>query len=69
MAKRQSHESNRDPLGQDRGRNLGKGLAGVTPQERRDLAGSGDDAPTKDQSQRLTSGEQGAERGRKDKSH
>ena len=55
--------------GQERGTNLGKGLAGVTSQERRDLAGSGDDAPTKDQSQRPTSGELGAQSGRRDRSH
>lgn len=44
---------------QGKGKNLGQGLAGITDQERRDLAPSGDEAPTKDQSDRLTSGEQG----------
>jgi len=44
---------------QGKGKNLGQGLAGVTDQERRDLAPSGDRAPTKDQADRLTSGEQG----------
>lgn len=47
---------------QGKGRNLGQGLAGIADQERRDLAPSGDDAPTKDQSDRLTSGEQGHRR-------
>ena len=52
---------------QGKGKNLGQGLAGITDQERRDLAPSGDDAPTKDQSDRLTSGEQGQqERGKND---
>lgn len=49
---------------QGKGRNLGQGLAGITDQERRDLAPSGDDAPTKDQSDRLTSGEQGPQTSR-----
>jgi hypothetical protein len=49
-----------------KGRNLGQGLAGITDQERRDLARSGEDAPTKDQSDRLTSGEQGQQKNRKD---
>ena len=47
---------------QGKGRTLGQGLAGITDQERRDLAPSGDDAPTKDQSDRLTSGEQGQQK-------
>ena len=42
-----------------KGRNLGQGLANITDQDRRDLAPSGDDAPTQDQRDRLTSGEQG----------
>ena len=49
-----------------KGRNLGQGLAGITDQERRDLARSGEDAPTKDQSDRLASGEQGQQKNRKD---
>ena len=49
---------------QGKGKNLGQGLAGITDQERRDLAPSGDDAPTKDQSGRLTSGEQGQQKHR-----
>jgi hypothetical protein len=47
---------------QGKGKNLGQGLAGITDQERRDLAPGGDDAPTKDQSDRLTSGEQGQQK-------
>lgn len=42
-----------------KGRNLGQGLANITDQDRRDLASGGDDAPTQDQRDRLTSGEQG----------
>jgi hypothetical protein len=52
---------------QGKGRNLGQGLAGITDQERRDLAHSGEEAPTKDQSDRLTSGEQGQQKNRKDR--
>ena len=48
--------------GQDKGRNPGQGLAGVTDQERRDLAGSTDDAPTRDQASRPTSGGPRAQR-------
>ena len=44
---------------QGKGRNLGQGLANITDQDRRDLAPGGDDAPTKDQRDRTTSGEQG----------
>ena len=44
---------------QGKGRNLGQGLANITDQDRRDLAPSGDDAPTQDQRDVLTSGEQG----------
>ena len=51
---------------QGKGKNLGQGLAGITDQERRDLAPSGDDAPTRDQSGRRTSGEQGQQELRKD---
>ena len=43
----------------DKGKNLGQGLAGVTSTERRDLAGRGDKAPSKDQEDLVTSGEQG----------
>ncbi|KQY52621.1 hypothetical protein ASD14_08535 [Lysobacter sp. Root494] len=50
---------------QDKGKNLGQGLAGITDQERRDLAQSGEDAPTKDQSDRRSSGEQGQQKSRK----
>ena len=42
---------------QGKGENLGQGLAGITDKQRRDLAGRGDDAPTKDQSG-VGSGEQ-----------
>ena len=42
-----------------KGRNTGQGLANITDTDRRDLAPSGDDAPTQDQAGRLTSGEQG----------
>ena len=45
-----------------KGRNLGQGLANITDQDRRDLAPSGDDAPTQDQRDALTSGEQGEAR-------
>ena len=38
---------------------LGQGLANIADQDRRDLAPSGDDAPTRDQRDRPTSGEQG----------
>lgn len=51
---RQDREHN-----QGKGKNLGQGLANITDQDRRDLAPSGDDAPTQDQADRLTSGEQG----------
>lgn len=45
-----------------KGRNLGQGLANITDEDRRDLAPSGDDAPTQDQHDKLTSGEQGHRR-------
>lgn len=51
---------------QGKGKNLGQGLGNITDQERRDLAPSGDDAPTRDQAGRLTSGEQGQQRNRRD---
>lgn len=51
---------------QGKGKNLGQGLAGITDKERRDLAPSGNDAPTKDQADRLTSGEQGQQKNRQD---
>ena len=51
---------------QGKGKNLGQGLAGVTDQERRDLSPSGDDAPTKDQAGKRTSGEQGQQVRRED---
>jgi hypothetical protein len=34
---------------QNRGKNLGQGLSGITDRQRRELAGTGDDAPTQDQ--------------------
>jgi hypothetical protein len=34
---------------QNKGKNLGQGLSGITDQRRRELAGTGDDAPTQDQ--------------------
>jgi hypothetical protein len=37
------------PPSQNKGKNLGQGLSGIKDQERRELAGSGDDAPTQDQ--------------------
>jgi hypothetical protein len=46
---------------QGKGKNLGQGLAGITDQDRRDLSPSGDDAPTKDQAGKRTSGEQGTQ--------
>ena len=42
-----------------KGRNTGQGLANITDTDRRDLAPGGDDAPTQDQADKLTSGEQG----------
>lgn len=51
---------------QRKGKNLGQGVAGITDQERRNLSHSGEEAPTKDQSDRLTSGEQGQQRNRQD---
>jgi len=52
---------------QGKGKNLGQGLAGVTDKERRDLAGSGDDAPTKDQADRFSSGEPAQQKGGNDR--
>ncbi|RPE81926.1 hypothetical protein [Vulcaniibacterium tengchongense] len=53
-----------------KGKNLGRGLANIGDQDRRDLAGSGDKAPTQDQSRRMTSGERGhAEAARKRAPH
>jgi hypothetical protein len=37
------------PPSQNKGKNLGQGLSGITDQQRRELAGTGDDAPTQDQ--------------------
>jgi len=54
MARRSEREHN-----QGKGKNLGQGLANISDQDRRDLAPSGDDAPTQDQRDKLTSGEQG----------
>lgn len=42
---------------QNKGKNLGQGLAGVNDNQRRDLAGK--NPPTKDQAGLRTSGEQG----------
>ena len=50
---------------QGKGENLGQGLAGITDKQRRDLAGRGDDAPTKDQSG-IGSGEQNQRKDGKD---
>jgi hypothetical protein len=47
-----------------KGRNAGQGLGNITDTERRDLTPSGDDAPTKDQAGKVTSGEQGQARPR-----
>lgn len=44
---------------QGKGRNLGQGVANLTDEQRRDLAPSGDEAPTEDQRGKLTSGERG----------
>jgi hypothetical protein len=49
----------------DKGKNLGSGLGNITDKDRRDLAGRGDDAPTKDQAQASQSA--GLGRRRKDK--
>ena len=54
--------------GPETGKNLGQGLGNIRDQQRRDLAGSGDDAPTKDQAARQASGEQGAREGSEDRS-
>ena len=54
MPRKSEHEHH-----QGKGRNLGQGLANITDQDRRDLAPSGDDAPTQDQRDVLTLGEQG----------
>jgi hypothetical protein len=58
---RKSREEN-----QGKGKNLGQGLAGITDQKRKDLAPGGEDAPTQDRSDRLTSGEQGQKQSIKD---
>lgn len=42
------------------GKNLGQGLAGLNDNQRRDLAGSGDEAPTQDQRDIVTSDRKGA---------
>ena len=44
---------------QNSGKNRGQGLAGVNDNQRRDLAGSGDDAPTRDQRDIVTSDQKG----------
>lgn len=43
----------------NKGKNLGQGLAGLRDDQRRDLVGSGDDTPTKDQRGLPASGQQG----------
>lgn len=43
----------------NKGRNLGQGLANINDNQRRDLAGSGDDAPTQDQRGTVTSDRKG----------
>ena len=43
-----TQDKNRPPS-QNKGKNLGQGLSGITDQQRRELAGTGDDAPTQDQ--------------------
>ena len=45
--------------GHDTGRNLGQGLGNITDRQRRELAGSGDDAPTQDQRSRPTPDDRG----------
>lgn len=45
----------------DKGKNLGQGLANITDKQRRDLAGTGDDAPTQDQRREPRSGHQNAQ--------
>lgn len=42
-----------------KGKNLGQGLANINDNQRRDLAGSGDDAPTQDQRGIVTSDQKG----------
>jgi hypothetical protein len=54
--------------GHETGKNLGQGLGNIRDPQRRDLAGSGDDAPTKDQAKRPTSGEVGHDREAREKS-
>jgi len=44
-----SSRDKNQPPSQNRGKNLGQGLAGIRDTQRRELAGSGDDAPTQDQ--------------------
>lgn len=51
---------------QGKGRNLGQGVANLTDEQRRDLAPSGDEAPTEDQRGKLTSGERGHARDQED---
>jgi hypothetical protein len=43
----------------NKGKNLGQGLANINDNQRRDLAGSGDDAPTQDQRGIVTSDRKG----------
>lgn len=44
-----SSERNREAQGADKGKNLGQGVANINDKDRRDLAGTGDDAATEDQ--------------------
>ena len=43
-----TQDKNESPS-RNKGKNLGQGLSGITDQQRRELAGTGDDAPTQDQ--------------------
>lgn len=52
--------SQRDSGGaSSKGKNLGQGLANINDNQRRDLAGSGDDAPTQDQRGIVSSDQKG----------
>jgi hypothetical protein len=47
---------------QNKGKNLGQGLSGVNDQQRRELAGTGDDSPTQDQREAGQEGSAGDDR-------
>lgn len=53
-----TRDSDQQQRSHDRGKNLGQGLGNITDKQRRDLAGTGDDAPTKDQRRAERSGHQ-----------